>query len=140
MSNFFSNLFIKLKSIKHIEIILAVLFGLIILLVYFSSISADKQEQTTQSEVSSTVSNYATNIENKMEQILSKINGVGEVNVMIMLEDSVSSEGDTMPTISSVIVVAEGAENIGVKLEIIKALETLLKLDAGNIEVLIGGV
>ena len=139
MSNFFSNLFIKLKSIKHIEIILAVLFGLIILLVYFSSISADKQEQTTQSEVSSTVSNYATNIENKMEQILSKINGVGEVNVMIMLEDSVSSEGDTMPTISSVIVVAEGAENIGVKLEIIKALETLLKLDAGNIEVLIGG-
>jgi len=139
MNNFFVNMFKKLKSIKHIEIILAVLFGLIILLVYFSSaFSNDNSINKNNYENASTVSAYIAEVEDKLANILSKINGAGNVTVMIMVEKETELDTAILPNISSVIVVAGGANNVWVKLEIIKAIEALLKLSASNIEVLVG--
>ncbi|MDD2445665.1 MAG: hypothetical protein PHX09_02525 [Clostridia bacterium] len=139
MSNVFVNLFKKLKSIKHIEIILAILFGLIILLVYFSSaFSAPDNVKTKTGENATIVSAYITEVEDKLANILSKINGAGNVSVMIMVEEETELETATLPSVASIIVVAQGASNVWVKLEIIKAIEALLKLSSSNIEVLIG--
>lgn len=89
MNNIFVNLFKKLKSIKHIEIILAILFGLIILLVYFSSaFSAPSNTKTRANENATIVSAYITEIEDKLANILSKIDGAGNVSVMIMVEEN----------------------------------------------------
>lgn len=139
MNNFFVGMFKKLKSIKHIEIILAILFGLIILLVYFSStFSANNSNKDYKTENSTVVSAYISEVENKLENILSKINGAGNVAVMLMVEQDTQIDSAVLPKISSVIVVAQGANDVWVKLQIIKAVEALLRLSTGNIEVLVG--
>ena len=141
MNNFLSNLFKKLKSIKHIEIILAVLFGLIILMVYFSSTSSSSTNSQTnyEDESLSAVSAYTQEVEQKLTNLLSKIDGVGAVDVMIMIDEKTNLETEALPTITSAVVVAEGARNVWVKLEIVKAVEALLNLNTSNIEVLVGG-
>ncbi|MDD4815806.1 MAG: hypothetical protein PHQ62_01530 [Clostridia bacterium] len=138
MNSTFSNLFKKLKSIKHIEIILAVLFALIILLVYFSGFSNTSNTTDDTKSTSTTISAYTLEVEQKLSKILSKINGVGNVDVMIMVEQSTNFNTDVLPSIVSVVVVAQGASNVWVKLDIIKAVETLLKINTANIEVLAG--
>ena len=135
----FSQLFKKLKSIKHIEIILAVLFALIILLVYFSSISGLSNDTQDTTSTNTAVSAYTIEMEQKLSNILSKIDGVGDVDVMLMIENSTNFNTEVLPNIISVIVVADGAENVWVKLDIIKAIQTLLEIDCANIEVLAGG-
>lgn len=137
MNNIFAGLFKKLKSIKHIEIILALLIGLIILLVYFSNMSSKEDEPINTTNT--TYSSYVGEIEGKLSKILSKIEGAGKVSVMVMLEGETVFEKNTLPNINSVIVVAEGAENVYVKLELIKAVETLFGLEVQNIEILTGG-
>ena len=79
----FSGIFKKLKSIKHIEIILAVLLGLIVLLVYFSSTSSLQSNKTT---VTTSTNIYLQEVENKLENLISEINGAGRVSVRLMSE------------------------------------------------------
>ena len=93
-----SKLFQKLKNIKHIEIIIAVIFAVIILLIYMSSVDTKS------------VSTSSSNLETRLENILSDIEGAGEVSVLI----NTTSE----QIIDGVIVVASGAENVTVKLNI----------------------
>lgn len=112
-----SKLFQKLKSIKHIEIIIAVIFAIIIMLIYISS--------TETKSVSTSAS-----LEARLENILSDIEGAGDVSVLI---NTTSNE-----VIDGVIVVASGAENITVKLNILKAVQTVLKIPTAQIEILVG--
>jgi len=138
MSKTFSGLFKKLKSIKHIEIILAVLFGLIVLLVYFSTTNALTSSTNSTNSSLSGVSAYTSEIEQKLENLLCKINGAGNVEVMVMCEDNIKLETDTVPKLVSVVVVASGADDVFVKLNIIRAVQALINLDTANIEVLSG--
>ena len=161
----------KLKSIKNIEIILAIAAVCIVLLVYFSgnknlnnTINSVENLQTTE---------YVADIENRLNNVLSNINGAGNVKVMVTIESksqeeyatntetktSTSSSGTTttttkeevviiqnkplvvnesLPKIKGVIVVAQGASNVNVKLELLKAVQTLLEIDANDIEIFIG--
>lgn len=115
-----SKLFQKLKNIKHIEIIVAVIFAVIIMLIYMSSLDDNKSSKNSQ----------GTNLEVRLESILSDIDGAGNVSVLI----NTSSD----ETIDGVIVVASGAENIGVRLNILRAVETVLKIPTAQIEILVG--
>ena len=126
--NKFSGLWKRLKSIKHIEVIIAVLFALIVLLVYFSSTA---NPEANKQNISSN-STYASQVEAKLETLLSKI------DVMVMCESEGVQPEDQIPSIKSAVVVASGASDVFVRLEIIKAVEALLKIDAKNIEVLKG--
>ena len=112
-----SKLFQKLKSIKHIEIIIAVIFAVIILLIYMSSV--DTKSVST-----------SANLETRLENILSDIEGAGEVSVLI----NTTSED----VIDGVIIVSSGAENVTVKLNILKAVQTVLKIPTAQIEILVG--
>lgn len=125
----FSGFFKKLKSIKHIEVIVAVLLALVVLLVFFSSSNAINQAGSSNSAMT-----YSTKIENKLESLLEQIEGAGEVNVMIMCDGETENA-----KIVSAVVVSSGAGDVFVRLEIIKAVQALLNLDAKNIEVLKGG-
>lgn len=75
--------FQKLKSIKHIEIILAVVLGAIILLIYFSTFGTSSSDDTAYKSTSTT--EYAAMLEEKLGNVLKEINGVGNVSVMITL-------------------------------------------------------
>ena len=132
MNSFFERFFKKLKSIKHIEILIAVLFGVILLTLYLTTINnVDKNS-------SSTSSGYSFQVESRLESVLSEIDGVGNVSVMVMLEEGAELNSEIVPKVNSVIVVAGGAKDYKVKLEILKACEALLNLPAENIEILIG--
>lgn len=73
-------------------------------------------------------SGASTDTERRLEKVLEKIIGAGEVQVMI----TQTPDGETL----GVLVVAEGAGNISVKIEILRAVKTLLGVNADRIEII----
>lgn len=133
MSNFFDKTFKKLKSVKHIEVIIAVLFGVILLALYFSTINDGSSLKTNSS-----ATGYAYDVETRLADVLESVEGAGAVNVMVMLEEGEELNSEVVPKVSSVIVVAEGAKDYKVKIELLKAVEAILNLPTSNIEILVG--
>lgn len=162
----------RVKSIKHIHIYLAVLVGVIVCLIYFwgfAGKSSDKTEEISTETYSSTVE-YTNYLENKLSNVLSKVSGAGQVDVIITLENGFSYEYATdtetktvvsggtettvttetvilvsnepvvvkeiYPSIKGVVVVADGANDVTVKLDIISAVETVLEVDRDKITIL----
>ena len=75
------NILEKIKNIKHIEIIVVVIFCAVLLLIYSTSFSNKKTENVTISTL--TTEEYADYLENKLTSVLGHIQGAGKVNVMI---------------------------------------------------------
>jgi stage III sporulation protein AG len=162
----------KFKSIKHIEIIIAVVVGVVICLVYLLFVTSSKndnsQENSTEDYTSAV--EYVDWLENKLCNVLSKIDGVGDVNVIVTLqcgftyeyakdtetktttsggaETTIKTETvilvsnepvvvkEIYPVIKGVVVVAEGAENFSIKMNILSAVETVLEVERENITIL----
>ena len=170
-SLFNGKFFQKLKGIKHIEIVIALVLGAIILLIYISSLSGSSGQQTSTQSITS-ISSYSSFLENKLSNVLSQIEGAGKVSTMITFESGTeyiyatneetktntntnqSSTTTTqtttktpkedllikevLPKISGVVIVASGARDTKVKLEIVKAVQAALEVPISKIEVLIG--
>ena len=79
----------------------------------------------------------STELEARMERVLSSVAGAGRVRVMIHTEDAVSAFGGgaSAPKILGVVVVAEGASDLRVALELARAARSLTGVDADAIEV-----
>ena len=173
---FSGKLFSKLKTVKHIEIYIAVLACAVILLIYFSGFGGSDESEKEVEYISMNL--YAAEMEGKLQKTLSGIAGAGDVRVMITFESGLeriiaySTEekettttnsngstttvtvvktpiivgqgsnsgpillGETLPKPLSVLVVASGASDTKVKLSLLMAVETLLKVPAGNIQIL----
>ena len=162
----------KFKSIKHIHIIVATILALVLCVIYFSFLSKPKddvKEQNSTEEFSSAVE-YVDWLENKLNNVLSKISGVSDVNVIVTLESGFSYEYATdtetrtivsggnettvktetvimvsnqpvvekeiYPVIKGVVVVAKGAENFSVKMNIMSAIQTIIDIDPSCVTVL----
>lgn len=166
--------FEKFKKIKHIHIYVAVLVGIVICLIYFCSFTSGKKKPDNTDNNST--ENYGTSVEyidfleNKLSNVLSKVSGVGKVEVIITLESgftyeyATDTETKTMvsggtettvttetvilvsnepvivkeiyPKIKGVVVVADGAKDVSVRLNILTAVETVLEVDRNNITIL----
>jgi hypothetical protein len=94
-----------------------------------------------------TASSGSTDLEARLAGILSSISGAGKVRVMVYEnKNEVKSawlSSDTQSTNSNVIgvvVVSEGAQDIRVQLELIRAVQTLLDIPASAVEVFAGGL
>ena len=97
----FEGLITKLKKIKHLDIILTVLFIAIILLIYFSTFSstsnskANSQSSTNQTQSTtinsqtSTLANYGAQLENKLERLISQIKDAGNVKVIVTFDGDI---------------------------------------------------
>ncbi len=147
----------KLKSVKHIEIIVPLIFGAVLLLIVFGNFQSAGSSATASFDLTE----YAKVMEQRVANVLSQIEGAGRVDVMINFEKGVemipatNTEGDRdtivlvsgkpvvlaeiQPKISGVLVVAEGAGNVKVKLELTKAVCTLLSVDSNCIEIFTKG-
>ena len=85
----------KIKSIKHLDIILTVLFVSIILLIYFSTFSSSNNDKkdTTNNLVVEQIANesedltlkYAKDIEDKLCMVISNLQNAGKVSVAVKL-------------------------------------------------------
>lgn len=174
VKKFFKRLSEKTK-IKNIEVVV----GIVILAIALIAYAAFKPNSVTDSE--SSEQKYFSEVEKKLESILSEVEGVGKVDVLItykgtsrivpaMSTESKSTEksddsfggsyfdrietsgtspvldggsvvvvGKEYPEISGVLIVAEGAENIAVRIKILQAASTALAVDPNIIAVLSKG-
>ncbi len=114
----------KLKTIKHIELI--VLAGVIcIALLVWLGISEKDEGGLTSPTYSESAS--ITEEEERLQSLLESISGVGECSVMITYSQDGTAEG--------VVVSAQGADDMKIKLKIIDVVCTLLDVDGGKIKV-----
>lgn len=157
----------KLQQIKHWEIYAAVIVVVIMLVIYFSSLHGGRNNQQLEQVVTVTNSDnsYASQLENKLQNVLGCIAGAGHVVVMVMTDGEGSAElaydlqektvtqtgansqevktttvdknvvtknGSPVilwtnpPKIVGIVVVATGANNVGVRLNLLHAVETVL--------------
>lgn len=130
----------KLRSVKHIEIIIAVVAIAVMLVIYFgtsSSCSCDGNKQgitTGDGEY-----DYYTSVVAELERKLSQIEGVGEVSVLVNWTDgAASAEGDDAVHAKpeGVIIICEGGNDISVKLKLISSVASYFGISENKINVL----
>jgi hypothetical protein len=117
------NFWAALKGAKRMEWILLLAVAAALILV-MTSRSAPEGGQTT--------------LEARMEAVLSQVQGAGRVRVLVS-----EGEGDTqafsqenLQSVRGVVIVADGADDIRVALELSAAAQALTGVDAGKIQVL----
>lgn len=178
----------KLKGLKNVEIVIALLFVAVVLSVYASNFNRaspsvpDSDGQANRGVQWVGQDGYEDQQELKLQKKLSAIKGVGKVEVMITYKSSkeivtamnttqsetVTEEQDSSggtrrvsqrdinsqtvtigeagnaqplvikemePEIKGVIVIAEGARDVRVKLDLIRAVQTALGVSAQQVEV-----
>lgn len=132
----------KLKKIKHIEIYIAIIFIVILLLIYMSNFSNSKSDNNDLNTDTLTVSAYIDRLETNLEETLSNIGGVSDVKVMITLNMSDAEVTDStinlnkFPEIKGVIVTAKGVNDTSTKMKVLHAIEAVIDIENGNIEIL----
>lgn len=111
------SMFEKVRKIKHIEIYLTVFVAIIIAIIYFSLISSNSAQSDSSTnddnitqEFSSSME-YVNYLENKLENVLTKVKGAGNVEVAITLEKGFeyiyATEEETKTTSSGTSITSE---------------------------------
>ncbi len=154
-------IFEKIKANKKIQIILVAIAFLLVISILFIPSFEDSSVKDSDS-----VSEYVSILEDKLSKTLSKVDGVGRVDVIITIESGMQTvlaykttvtenngviervetpiivNGKTVvlkenyPEISGVLIVCEGADNIAVKNRILQATVSLLNIKLNQIELL----
>lgn len=131
----------KLKKIKHIEVYIAIIFIVVLLLIYMSNFN-NSSGASSSSSTEMTVTAYIENLETRLQEILSNIGGVSDVKVLITLDMNTASVDnsniilDKFPEIKGVLITAKGVENTAIKLKVLEAVEAVIDITNGNIEIL----
>ncbi|MGN1221633.1 MAG: hypothetical protein ACI4TT_00180 [Christensenellales bacterium] len=140
----------KIKQNKHIGLIVVVIFVLILLLILFSDFNFNTSKmEMLETSTYSTYYQYAETLENKLKNVLGKIKGVGNIEVMVSLDNNslnasnsnTSSDEQSLeilPNISGVVIVSSGASDINVKLNLLTATQTLLDIAQNKIQIYVG--
>ena len=81
-------------------------------------------------------SSASTPLEARMESVLSCVKGAGKVRVLVNSQEDAPAFSSASAPVSGVIVVAEGAGNVRVELELLEAVHALLGVDSERIEIL----
>ena len=86
----FKILFDKIKKVKHIYIYVGIILGILLVGGYFISLPTGKESNSTttdknQTEFSSSAE-YIGYLENKLENVIASLKGVGETEVIVTLE------------------------------------------------------
>jgi len=107
------------------------------------------KEYAAQSTEQETRDGYVEMLENKLADILSHIQGIGDVYVMITLQEQTAVEGEesvyvpnmvktVYPKVEGVVIVAQGAGTGRVTQTIIEAVQALFDIEIHKIKVAAG--
>jgi len=162
---FLAKLARRLKSDKRLELAVYGGLVLLILVLYLSTLLPKEEKNKTIPDSLNAPEHLALSeqdVERRLEKVLSSIRGAGTVRVMITYESGpelvtamstdtnsniaenveAGSGGTTpivltekQPNVRGVIVVAEGAADIAVRLNLQRAVQTVLSIPASSIEV-----
>lgn len=135
----------RIKNKKNVEFIILGVIILAILLIYASTLwdKAPDEQPLPSNLLESGAQEDSGTLEKKLAQILSQIVGVGDVNVMITFESGpivetatgLGQEENAYPKVQGVLVVAEGAGDLGVKAKVLDAVRIALNLPADQVQV-----
>lgn len=124
----------KCKNIRGFEIICALVIAAIAIGIYFS-VNAFETPKDEQVSASAGEGKIAVGIKN----LLSQIEGVGECDVLVTYKpsqsESTGEEMDSTDNVQGVVVVAEGGQDVLVRIKIVNALCTLLNIQADDIQI-----
>ena len=130
----------KKRQIENIVVFIIILIITVLIINNMWSKDNGRNNTTTGNKVlaeySITESTNQDNLENKLEDILESINGVGKTKVLIKYDENVpENEKVVMPVIEGAIITAEGASNASTKSAIISAVEAVTGLAVHKIQV-----
>lgn len=120
--NGIKNFFAKLKSIKNIEIYVALILAVIVVILVFAGSGT---KNASNSVVDDT---YIGQMEHKICSVIQKIAGCGKAEVAISYDEAEES-------FVGVVVVAEGASDPIVRFKIVEVVVTLLNVDSSDVAV-----
>lgn len=133
------------RSEKSIKIIL-IAGAVIILLIAFSGFSSDSKSDTGNMLFEyKKQAEYEEALERKLAEVLSEIEGIGNINIMITLDSSEENMYEKnndeptyvkMPVIRGVIVVCDGGDNIIVREKVITAVAGAFGISTTRISVI----
>ncbi len=149
----------KAVSKMKIEYLVVIALSVVALIIMLNAFSPSVETATA-----SAIDEYVENLENKLKNCLSKVDGAGKVEVIISVESGMqtvfatettyanSSQTTTnapvivsgkpivlreeYPEIVGVVIVAEGAKNLAVKVDLLNACEVFLSIPEDKIRVL----
>lgn len=131
-----SDLFDRLKSVKHIELMFGGLVLAVVLIIYFSCVSCSN-DTVASTDVSN--ADYCTAMQVRIEKAVSEISGVGNASVVVNWDKSVGSSIMSSvtenPKATGALIVCDGGDNAKVKIDVIFAVSTLLDLPIDKIVV-----
>lgn len=134
-----SDLWAKIKSIKHIQIIAGVAVVVTVLAVYFSFASCSSSGKSNASaSVDTDELDYCSAMRVRLEKIVSEIDGVGDASVIINWDKSASASAvgsSDNPHATGAVIVCKGGNSTKVKLDVMYAVSTLLDLSIEKIMV-----
>lgn len=116
-----SGFFKKLKGIKNLQIIV-VIFIIAVALIIYSTVTTAKDAKSADTGVSSVM----TSDEQRLSAILGNLAGAGKVETMITQSDG---------KITGVLVIADGASDITVRVRLLDAAATALGVDKSIVSV-----
>ena len=155
--------FNKLKNNKTIEYVFLAVLSIAVIMIFAFSLSSNK---STNNKISSAVDVYVRDLEDRLSNTLTKVDGAGNVSVVITVESgmetvlasektSMTENGKTTiveepilvngkvvtlmekyPKIIGVLIVAQGADNLIVMQRIQQATISLLNIELSQVEIL----
>ncbi len=104
---------------------------------------AEIQESVSEESFTDTSLEYEEELEQRLEEILSQMEGVGEVEVMITLKSTSKTQSNSFtytaqksyPEVEGVFVVTQGGDNSSVNLAITEAIQALFGIDVHKIKI-----
>lgn len=147
----------KLLSKIKVEYLIVGIIAIVCLLVISGTFTSKDENDQENS-----IDNYVENLEDKLKKNLSLVSGAGKVSVIISVESGMQTVlatvktkdektyteapftvgGKTValtesyPKISGVIIVAEGANNLQVRVSLINATSVFLNIESDKIQIL----
>ena len=113
----------KLKKVKNLEIIVAVVLALIAAVSYVAVTVGSSKKIDRQSSVTVSMDER----ESKLANLISEISGVGRTRVLIT--------SDGKDEVRGVVVVAEGADNMTNRVKMIRCVETATGVTVDKIQI-----
>ncbi len=149
----------KVVSKIKIEYLIVIALSVVALIIMFNAFGSKTETVSLNS-----IDEYVKNLENKLKNCLSKVDGAGKVEVIISVESGMQTIFATettyleasktktetpvivagkpvilkeeYPEIVGVVIVAEGAKNLSVKVDLLNACEVFLSIPEDKIRVL----
>ena len=121
-----------LNNDKAVKLIVAAGFALILLIMLSELFSFGNSRSNNPPKLSEgDMASYTEQLEGRLVEILSQIQGVGRVSVMITLE----SLNESVPRVRGAAIVCEGGDDVFVKQRIVETVSRVLGISTARVSV-----